>query len=42
MINVNEGELIVMPVNVPTMCRAVERFKLLLIMIRSADPGAGV
>jgi quercetin dioxygenase-like cupin family protein len=33
--NVQSGELIIMPANVPHAVKAVERFKMLLIMIRS-------
>ena len=32
---VKKGELIIMPANVPHSLRAAERFKMLLIMIRS-------
>jgi len=35
--NVKSGELIIMPANVPHAVKAVERFKMLLIMIRSAE-----
>ena len=31
------GELMIMPANIPHDVRAVERFKMLLIMIRDAD-----
>ena len=35
--NVQSGELIIMPANVPHAVKAVERFKMLLIMIRSSQ-----
>jgi quercetin dioxygenase-like cupin family protein len=35
--NVHAGELIIMPANVPHAVKAVERFKMLLIMIRSSE-----
>lgn len=31
----NEGEMIIMPANIPHAVKATERFKMLLIMIRS-------
>jgi len=33
--NLKEGELIIMPANVPHAVRAVQRFKMLLIMLRA-------
>jgi quercetin dioxygenase-like cupin family protein len=32
-----KGEMIIMPANVPHSLKAIERFKMLLIMIRSSD-----
>jgi quercetin dioxygenase-like cupin family protein len=32
----NEGELIIMPANVPHAVNAVQRFKMLLIMLRAS------
>ena len=34
--NLKEGELIIMPANVPHAVKAVERFKMLLIMLRAS------
>lgn len=34
---VKKGELIIMPAHIPHSIKAVERFKMLLIMIRSSD-----
>lgn len=34
--NLNEGELIIMPANVPHAVKAVKRFKMLLIMLRAS------
>jgi len=34
--NLNEGELIIMPANVPHAVKAVQRFKMLLIMLRAS------
>jgi len=31
---VNEGEMILMPANVPHALKAMERFKMMLVMIR--------
>lgn len=33
--NVTAGEIIIMPANIPHSLRAVERFKMLLVMIRA-------
>jgi quercetin dioxygenase-like cupin family protein len=34
--NLKEGELIIMPANVPHAVKAVQRFKMLLIMLRAS------
>jgi len=34
---VEEGQIIIMPANIPHAINAIERFKMLLIMIRSKD-----
>ena len=34
---VNSGQMLVMPANVPHALKAIERFKMMLIMIRSAS-----
>lgn len=33
----NEGQMIIMPANIPHAINAIERFKMILIMIRSED-----
>lgn len=33
----NEGQMIIMPANIPHAINAIEKFKMLLIMIRSED-----
>ncbi len=34
-LNVSEGEMVIMPANKPHALRAIEKFKMLLVMIRS-------